>query len=88
MCILTFKVELPVIKRAKLVEHDDLDAEDADDPMMVSEYVNEIFEYLLVLEVMQSDEFSKFIIFFSNTFITACINTISEKDYAKPAIYG
>jgi hypothetical protein len=32
-------------------EWEDLDAEDADDPMMVSEYVNEIFEYLKVVEV-------------------------------------
>lgn len=30
---------------------EDLDAEDADDPMMVSEYVNEIFDYLKVVEV-------------------------------------
>lgn len=29
---------------------DDLDAEDAEDPLMVSEYVNEIFEYLRKLE--------------------------------------
>jgi G2/mitotic-specific cyclin 2 len=32
-------------------EWEDLDAEDADDPMMVSEYVNEIFDYLKVAEV-------------------------------------
>ncbi|KAI9459180.1 cyclin-like protein [Lactarius psammicola] len=31
-------------------EWEDLDAEDADDPMMVSEYVNDIFEYLKVVE--------------------------------------
>ena len=30
----------------------DLDAEDKNDPMMVTEYVNEIFEYMRVLEVM------------------------------------
>jgi G2/mitotic-specific cyclin 1/2 len=30
---------------------EDLDAEDADDPMMVSEYVNEIFDYLKITEV-------------------------------------
>jgi hypothetical protein len=30
---------------------EDLDAEDADDPMMVSEYVNEIFDYLKLTEV-------------------------------------
>lgn len=33
---------------------EDLDAEDADDPMMVSEYVNEIFDYLKVVEVRPS----------------------------------
>jgi hypothetical protein len=30
----------------------DLDAEDKNDPMMVTEYVNEIFDYMRVLEVM------------------------------------
>ena len=33
---------------------DDLDAEDADDPLMVSEYVVEIFEYLKEVEVCSS----------------------------------
>lgn len=33
------------------VQWDDLDAEDADDPLMVSEYVNEIFVYLKEVEV-------------------------------------
>jgi hypothetical protein len=38
-------------KTAKDVEGwDDLDAEDAEDPLMVSEYVNEIFEHLKKLE--------------------------------------
>ena len=32
-------------------EWEDLDAEDADDPMMVSEYVTEIFDYLKIVEV-------------------------------------
>ena len=32
-------------------EWDDLDAEDADDPVMVSEYVADIFKYLKALEV-------------------------------------
>jgi G2/mitotic-specific cyclin 2 len=32
---------------------DDLDAEDADDPLMVSEYVNEIFVYLKEVEVSE-----------------------------------
>jgi hypothetical protein len=35
---------------------EDLDAEDADDPMMVSEYVTEIFDYLKIVEV----RFSRF----------------------------
>lgn len=30
---------------------EDLDAEDADDPLMVAEYVNEIFEYMKAIEV-------------------------------------
>ena len=34
---------------------EDLDAEDADDPMMVSEYVTEIFDYLKVVEVRFSE---------------------------------
>lgn len=33
-----------------ILEHDDLDAEDAEDPLMVSEYVSEIFEYMRGLE--------------------------------------
>jgi len=33
---------------------DDLDAEDTDDPLMVSEYVDEIFTYLKVIEVSES----------------------------------
>ena len=33
---------------------EDLDAEDVDDPMMVSEYVNEIFDHLKVVEVRSS----------------------------------
>lgn len=32
-------------------EWDDLDAEDGDDPLMVSEYVNEIFDYMKNVEV-------------------------------------
>lgn len=40
------------LKRAKIdYEWEDLDIEDADDPLMVSEYVNEIFEYLHKLEI-------------------------------------
>ena len=32
---------------------DDLDAEDTDDPLMVSEYVHEIFSYLKEVEVSE-----------------------------------
>lgn len=35
---------------AARLPHNDLDEEDADDPLMVSEYVNEIFDYLRELE--------------------------------------
>ena len=35
----------------KGAEWEDLDAEDTDDPMMVSEYVNDIFEYLKAVKV-------------------------------------
>ncbi|KAJ3050569.1 G2/mitotic-specific cyclin [Rhizophlyctis rosea] len=50
----------PPMKKAKTYEpedkppaptYDDLDEEDANDPLMVSEYVNEIFEYMKKLEV-------------------------------------
>jgi G2/mitotic-specific cyclin 2 len=43
--------EVVVAKKVKTIPHDDLDEEDENDPMMVSEYVNEIFEYLRELEV-------------------------------------
>ena len=43
-----------VVKKPK-VEYDDLDADDFDDPMMVSEYVLEIFDYLKELEVFVVD---------------------------------
>ena len=39
-------------------EWDDLDADDVDDPLMVSEYVNEIFDYMKQLEVRKGGEFS------------------------------
>ncbi|TPX59652.1 hypothetical protein SpCBS45565_g07675 [Spizellomyces sp. 'palustris'] len=44
---------LPVAKKAKTAAPawEDLDADDANDPMMVSEYVNEIFEYMRQLEI-------------------------------------
>ncbi|KAJ1908626.1 G2/mitotic-specific cyclin [Tieghemiomyces parasiticus] len=38
-------------KRAKVPDWDDLDAEDVDDPLMVTEYVEDIFDYMLHLEV-------------------------------------
>jgi G2/mitotic-specific cyclin 1/2 len=43
-------------KKARIIEHDDLDADDFEDPMMVSEYVHEIFEYLRELEVFFADK--------------------------------
>jgi G2/mitotic-specific cyclin 1/2 len=51
---------------------DDLDAEDADDPLMVSEYVDEIFAYLKEVEVSESSTI---------TFLSL-IPTLSENDYA------
>jgi len=36
------------------MDWEDLDAKDANDPMMVSRYVNEIFDYLKVIEVHSS----------------------------------
>ncbi|KAJ1969738.1 G2/mitotic-specific cyclin [Dimargaris xerosporica] len=41
----------PRAKRAKVQDWDDLDAEDVDDPLMVSEYVHEIFDYMRNLEI-------------------------------------
>lgn len=38
-------------KRVKTRDWDDLDAEDENDPLMVSEYVSEIMDYMRVLEV-------------------------------------
>jgi len=38
-------------KKDEIQEWDDLDVEDEDDPLMVSEYVADIFEYMQVLEV-------------------------------------
>lgn len=38
-------------KKARTLPHDDLDKDDFADPMMVTEYVEEIFEYLRELEV-------------------------------------
>ena len=40
-----------------VVDWDDLDAEDSGDPMMVSDYVVDIFEYLGKLEVIFNDSF-------------------------------
>lgn len=38
-------------KKSRTIAHDDLDVDDLDDPMMVSEYVEDIFEYLRELEI-------------------------------------
>lgn len=54
------KVEAPQAKRlkteapkpAKDEGWEDLDAEDAEDPLMVAEYVNDIFEYMKELEII------------------------------------
>ena len=43
---------------------DDLDAEDADDPSMVTEYVNDIFAYLYDLEVLLLIILEKFFLIF------------------------
>jgi hypothetical protein len=51
---------------------DDLDAEDADDPLMVSEYVTEIFAYLKEVEVSESP----------NDPFPSLIPTPPESDYA------
>ncbi|KAL2919153.1 G2/mitotic-specific cyclin [Polyrhizophydium stewartii] len=40
-----------VSKKVKTVDWDDLDAEDGNDPLMLAEYVEEIFEYMRDLEV-------------------------------------
>lgn len=40
-----------VTKKAKGGAWEDLDADDSQDPLMVSEYVTEIFEYMRELEV-------------------------------------
>ncbi|KAJ3065339.1 G2/mitotic-specific cyclin [Podochytrium sp. JEL0797] len=44
-------VESQIAMAAPALDHDDLDADDACDPMMLSEYVVEIFEYMKKLEV-------------------------------------
>lgn len=51
---------------------DDLDAEDADDPLMVSEYVSEIFAYLKEVEVSESSPVS----------FLPLIPSFTENDYA------
>ncbi|VVT56355.1 uncharacterized protein SAPINGB_P004999 [Magnusiomyces paraingens] len=43
-------VETRAAKRARTQPWDDLDAEDIEDPLMVSEYVNDIFDYFYTLE--------------------------------------
>jgi len=57
---------------------DDLDAEDADDPLMVSEYVTEIFAYLKEVEVSES----------SVVTTLSLMPNLPEKDYAQPQLYG
>ena len=45
------KEELPVSKKVKREEWDDLDTPEMGDPSMMAEYAVEIFEYMKVLEV-------------------------------------
>lgn len=47
------KTELQAV--SKVVDWQDLDAGDCDDPLMVSEYVTEIFKYMQELEVSHCD---------------------------------
>ncbi|ETS64169.1 hypothetical protein PaG_01405 [Moesziomyces aphidis] len=46
------KTEQGAVKPAKDEGWEDLDAEDAEDPLMVAEYVNDIFEYMKELEII------------------------------------
>lgn len=53
MPLVTIQVpKIAPIKAAVKRDWDDLDAEDAEDPLMVSEYVVEIFDYMKCLEVL------------------------------------
>jgi len=54
----TFEIEIKEIDKENIdpftgapIEWDDLDAEDSGDPLMVSDYVVEIFDYMKQLEV-------------------------------------
>jgi hypothetical protein len=51
------KEELPVSKKVKREEWDDLDTPEMGDPSMMAEYAVEIFEYMKVLEVSFSQCF-------------------------------
>ncbi|KAF5098890.1 hypothetical protein D0Z00_001876 [Geotrichum galactomycetum] len=46
----TIEKDVHVAKRARTVSWDDLDTEDLDDPLMVAEYTDDIFDYLYELE--------------------------------------
>ncbi|SNX85235.1 probable Clb1 - B-type cyclin 1 [Melanopsichium pennsylvanicum] len=46
------RVKMEATKPAKDEGWEDLDAEDAEDPLMVAEYVNDIFEYMKELEII------------------------------------
>lgn len=59
---------------------DDLDKEDADDPQMVSEYVAEIFQYLLKLEVSGMNVVQ-------NVFKMLILHPLAYHD-AEPSLYG
>lgn len=64
-------------------EWDDLDADDIEDPLMVSEYVVEIFEYLKEVEVCRTARFTCA----TQRLTTTRANDIAN-DYAQPDIHG
>lgn len=68
----------PAIVNPEDGEPDDLDKDDMDDPLMVSEYVGEIFQYLRKAEVS--------ILLFLPGFMTERIS-VTGKDPSKPGIY-
>ena len=68
----------PVVVKPEDGEPDDLDKDDMDDPLMVSEYVGEIFQYLQKVEVSISLFFSEFV---------TEKDSITENDLGKPGIH-
>ena len=68
----------PAVVKPEDGEPDDLDKEDMDDPLMVSEYVGEIFQYLRKVEVSTP--------FFHLEFVTEK-SSITENDLGEPGIH-